>query len=50
MSLDTTTLLEYCKKAFHEVKEAISATLILLSLDYSKYFQIFSFALEDTIA
>jgi hypothetical protein len=38
------------KKAFREIKTAISEALVLISPDYSKDFQIFSFASEDTIA
>jgi hypothetical protein len=37
------------KKAFQEIKTAISEALILISPDYSKDFQIFSFASKDTI-
>ena len=38
------------KDAFKSIKDAISKSPILISLDYSKEFQIFSFASEDTIA
>ena len=38
------------KDAFKSIKDAISRSLVLISLDYSKEFQIFSFASEDTIA
>ena len=34
----------------NETKDAISKSSVLISPDYSKEFQIFSFALEDTIA
>jgi hypothetical protein len=37
------------KRAFQDIKTAISEALILISPDYSKDFQIFSFASEDTI-
>jgi hypothetical protein len=37
------------KKSFQEIKTAIYEALIFISLDYSKDFQIFSFASEDTI-
>jgi hypothetical protein len=38
------------RKAFKSIKDAIGKSLVLISPNYSKYFQIFSFALEDTIA
>ena len=38
------------KDAFNSIKDAISRSLVLISPDYSKEFQIFSFASEDTIA
>ena len=38
------------KDAFKSIKDAISKSPILISLDYSKEFQIFSFASEDTIS
>ena len=38
------------KIAFKYIKNSISMSLILISPDYSKEFQIFSFASEDTIA
>ena len=38
------------KNAFKSIKDAISKSLVLISPDYSKEFQIFSFASEDTIA
>jgi hypothetical protein len=38
------------KKAFQDIKTAISEAPVLISPDYSKDFQIFSFASEDTIA
>ena len=38
------------KVAFKSIKNAISMSPVLTSLDYSKEFQIFSFASEDTIA
>jgi hypothetical protein len=37
------------KKAFKEIKTVISEALVLVSPDYSKDFQIFSFASKDTI-
>jgi hypothetical protein len=40
---------EESKRAFQEIKEAIVAALVLVSPNYSKEFQMFSFALEDTI-
>ena len=38
------------KDAFKSIKDAISKSPVLISPDYSKGFQIFSFASEDTIA
>jgi hypothetical protein len=38
------------KRAFESIKNAISEALVLISPDYTKDFQIFSFASEDTIA
>ena len=38
------------REAFICIKEAITRSLVLVSRDYSKYFMIFSFASEDTIA
>ena len=38
------------KDAFKSIKDAISRSPVLTSPDYSKEFQIFSFASEDTIA
>ena len=38
------------KVAFKSIKNSISMSPVLTSLDYSKEFQIFSFALEYTIA
>jgi hypothetical protein len=38
------------KKAFKEIKTAIIEAPVLISLDYSKEFQIFSFASKDAIA
>ena len=38
------------KIAFKTIKDAIGKSPVLISLDYSKDFQIFSFAFEDTIA
>ena len=38
------------KKAFQDIKTAVSEAPVLISPDYSKDFQIFSFASEDTIA
>ena len=38
------------KFAFKSIKNAISMSPVLISPDYSKEFQIFSFASEDTIA
>ena len=41
---------EQGKKAFKEIKAAISQSLVLVSPDYSKDFKILSFASEDNIA
>ena len=38
------------KDAFKSIKDGISRSPLLISPDYSKEFQIFSFASEDTIA
>ena len=38
------------REAFKNLKEAISKSLVLVSPDYSKDFQIFSFTSEYTIA
>ena len=38
------------REAFKCIKEAITKSPVLMSLDYSKDFMIFSFASEDTIA
>ena len=38
------------REAFRCIKEAITSSLALVNIDYSKYFMIFSFASEDTIA
>jgi hypothetical protein len=38
------------KRSFQSIKTAISEALVLISPDYTKDFQIFSFASEDTIA
>ena len=38
------------KKSFEMVKQALTKTLVLISLDFSKDFYIFSFASEHTIA
>jgi len=38
------------KLAFQDIKEAIVKSLVLVSPDYSKDFQVFSFASEDTMA
>ena len=38
------------KDAFKSIKDATSKSPVLINLDYSKEFQIFSFASEDTIA
>ena len=38
------------KDAFKSIKDVISRSPVLISPDYSKKFQIFSFASEDTIA
>ena len=38
------------KDSFKSIKYTRSKSPILISLDYSKWFQIFSFALKDTIA
>ena len=40
---------EQGKKAFKEIKDAISKAPVLVSPDYSKDFNIFPFASEDTI-
>jgi hypothetical protein len=37
-------------KAFKNIKDSIGKSSVLISPNYSKYFQIFSFASEDTIA
>ena len=41
---------EQGKKSFKEIKDSISKSTVLVSLDYSKDFKIFSFASKDTIA
>jgi hypothetical protein len=38
------------RDAFKSIKDAIGKSLVLISPNYSKYFQIFSFASKDTIA
>ena len=38
------------KGAFKSIKNAISMSPVLISPDYSKEFEIFSFSSEDTIA
>ena len=38
------------RRAFKNIKDAISKSPVLISPNYSKDFQIFSFASEDTIA
>ena len=38
------------KKSFKEIKQAISEAPMLLSPDFTKYFLIFSYASEHTIA
>ena len=38
------------KKSFEMVKQALTKTSVLISPDFSKYFYIFSFASEHTIA
>ena len=38
------------KEAFKCIKDAIARSPVLVSLDYSREFQIFSFASKDTIA
>jgi len=38
------------RKAFKSIKDSIGRSPVLISRDYSKDFQVFSFALEDTIA
>ena len=38
------------KVAFKSIKDAISMSPVLINPDYSKEFQLFSFASEDTIA
>ena len=38
------------KKSFELVKQALTKTLVLISPDFSKYFFIFSFASEHTVA
>jgi hypothetical protein len=37
------------KKDFQDIKTAISEALVLISPDYTKDFQIFSFSSQDTI-
>jgi hypothetical protein len=37
------------KKSFEHIKDAIVVALVLVSLDYTKYFIIYSFASKDTI-
>jgi hypothetical protein len=41
---------EAARHSFNTIKEAITTTPILISLDFSKVFYIFSFASSDTIA
>jgi len=38
------------RRSFKEIKDGITRSPVLVSLDYNKEFQIFSFASEDTIA
>ena len=38
------------KKSFNDIKKALTKTHVLISLDFSKYFIIFSFSLEHMIA
>jgi hypothetical protein len=38
------------RKSYKSIKDSIGKSLVLITLDYSKYFQAFSFASEDTIA
>jgi len=38
------------RRYFEAIKRAIMEAPTLISLDYSKYFHIFSFALGDTLA
>ena len=38
------------KRAFQQIKDACVQVLVLISLDYTKEFYLFSFASEDTIA
>ena len=38
------------KQSFEDIKRAISEAPVLTSLDFSKYFLIFSFSLEHTVA
>ena len=42
-------LMDEGKDAFRSIKDAISRAPILIGPDYSKEFQIFSFASKDTI-
>ena len=38
------------KQSFESIKQALTKAPVLISLDYTKYFIIFSFASEHTIA
>ena len=38
------------RASFHDIKQAITSALVLVSLDFGKDFFIFSFAFDDTIA
>ena len=38
------------RESFKCIKDGIAISIVLIILDYSKDFQIFSFSLEDTIA
>ena len=38
------------KKAFKNIKQAISEAPVLVSLDFEKYFIVFSYASEHTVA
>ena len=38
------------KKYFKDIKQSILEALVLISLDFEKYFLVFSYALEHTVA
>ena len=37
------------RKSFKDIKKAITEALVLVSLDFNKYFLVFSYAFEHTI-